>query len=83
MSGSLEAQRYFSKPPVVHLGVAAFVDGARVSHRLSSAIGDPVQVDAGAGFRLRFPGRDMTLRIDYARGLRDAANAVTVGFGVF
>lgn len=94
-SGTLEAQRWFQglpgRPavPGVRWGIAAFVDAARTSHRLSdagsddAADGDPLQIDAGAGFRLRFPGRDLVLRVDYARGLRDAAHAVTVGFEAF
>jgi hypothetical protein len=94
-SGTLEAQRWFQglpgRPavPGVRWGIAAFVDAARTSYRLSdagsddAADGDPLQIDAGAGFRLRVPGRDLVLRVDYARGLRDTANAVTVGFEAF
>jgi hypothetical protein len=40
-------------------------------------------VDAGAGVRFRLPSRGETLRIDYAHGLRDGANAVSVGWQVW
>jgi len=37
-------------------------------------------VDAGAGLRIRIPGISSSLRIDYARGLRDGAHAWTIGW---
>jgi hypothetical protein len=89
-SGTIEAQRWFpglpGRPavPAVRWGLAAFVDAARTSRRLSNtaAVGDSDrQVDAGTGLRLRL--RDAVLRVDYAYGLRDSANAVTVAFEVF
>jgi hypothetical protein len=89
-SGTIEAQRWFrglpGRPavPAVRWGLATFVDAARTSRRLSNRVADADsnrQVDAGAGFRLRL--RDAVLRADYAYGLRDGANAVTVAFEVF
>ncbi len=87
VSGTLEAQRWFrglpgrASVPLVRWGIAGFVDSARTSRRLSTGSGDPLQIDAGTGFRLGL--RDLVLRVDVAHGLRDGANAVTVGFEVF
>ncbi len=87
VSGTLEAQRWFSglpgraSLPLVRWGIAGFVDTARTSRRLSTGSGEPLQIDAGAGFRLGL--RDVVLRVDFAHGLRDDADAVTVAFEVF
>jgi hypothetical protein len=67
---------------MMRIGVAGFLDVAHASRRLPLATGDPLQADAGAGFRVRVPGREGTLRIDYARGLRDGASAVTLGWTI-
>ena len=37
-------------------------------------------VDAGVGVRIRLPGQRSILRVDYGRGLRDSANALTIGW---
>jgi hypothetical protein len=37
-------------------------------------------VDVGGGLRVHVPGIERLLRIDVAHGLRDGANAVTVGW---
>jgi hypothetical protein len=37
-------------------------------------------IDAGVGMRVRLPGRDDVLRVDYGHGLRDGANAISVGW---
>ena len=74
-----EAQHWFEKPLLVRIGVAAFTDVARVWRPFSST-GDPFQVDVGLGLRLRVPGRQGTLRIDYGRGIRDGADALTFGW---
>jgi hypothetical protein len=68
-----EAQRWLARPSLVRLAIAGFVDAASASRG---------EVDAGVGVRLRVPGRDGVLRVDYARGLRDGANALTVGWMV-
>ena len=77
--GSAEIQRWFDRPWLAHVGIAGFVDGARATRR---AAGDmsPIQVDVGAGIRLRIPGVAGALRIDGGRGLRDGANALTLGW---
>ena len=74
-----EAQHWFEKPLLVRIGVAAFTDVARVWRPLSST-GDPFQVDVGLGLRLRVPGRQGILRVDYGRGIRDGADALTFGW---
>jgi len=85
--GTVEAQHWLSRPTLARVGLAVFADGASAS--------GPLQVDAGVGIRLRAaslfrPGeggagltRGATLRIDYAHGLRDGADAVSVGWQVW
>lgn len=76
--GSAEAQRWIETRWPVRVGVAAFTDVARASDR---AMGAPTtQIDVGSGLRLRLPGMSHTLRVDVAHGLRDGANALTVGW---
>jgi len=74
-----EAQHWSGKPLLVRIGVAAFTDVARVWRPLSST-GDPFQIDVGLGLRLRVPGRQGILRVDYGRGIRDGADALTFGW---
>jgi hypothetical protein len=76
---SLEGQRWLARPSLIRAGIAVFADLAGASHRLRSAEG-PLQLDAGVGLRLRLPGRDKTLRVDYGRGIANGANALTVGW---
>jgi hypothetical protein len=64
------------------VGIAAFADAAAVQHRLGEGAGSAWFVDAGAGLRLRAAWLPGIIRVDYAHGLRDAANAVSVGFDV-
>jgi len=83
--GTVEAQHWLSRPALARIGLAAFADGASAS--------GPLQVDAGVGVRLRAAAllrqgdggqtRGGTLRIDYAHGLRDGADAVSVGWQVW
>jgi hypothetical protein len=74
-----ESQRWFSGLGLTRLAVAAFADVASASHRLEGA--DAVaHVDAGIGIRLRLPGAgNGVLRADYARGLLDGRQRVSVG----
>jgi outer membrane translocation and assembly module TamA len=74
-----EAQHLFETPLLVRIGLAAFTDIARVWRPLSST-GDPLQVDVGLGLRLRVPGRQGLLRVDYGRGIGDGRNALTFGW---
>jgi outer membrane translocation and assembly module TamA len=77
--GNAEAQHWFEKPLLVRIGLAAFADVARV-WRLLSSTGNPFQVDVGLGLRLRVPGRQGILRVDYGRGIRDGRDALTFGW---
>jgi predicted double-glycine peptidase len=77
--GSAELQRWLEPLPLVRIGIAGFTDVARASRQLSSGE-TPVQVDAGIGLRLKIPGTPGLLRADVARGLRDGANALTLGW---
>ena len=77
---SLETRRWFERPTLVRWGVAGFLDAAYASERLEFAVGKPLQVDAGAGLRLKVPGHDGTLRVDFRRGLREARNGLTFGW---
>jgi predicted double-glycine peptidase len=60
------------------LGVAAFVDTARVTRRLYS--GDRDDVDVGGGLRVGLPGGRGSVRVDYGRGLIHEDNKFSFGF---
>ena len=77
--GSAEVQRWLPRPSIVRLGIAGFADLARAS-RQAAAGATPVQMDIGAGLRIKIPGTPGVLRGDFARGLRDGANALTFGW---
>lgn len=79
-TASAEVIRWLAQPSLPRVGAAGFVDASGAWRRLPGARGQSFQIDAGVGLRLRLPGRDATLRVDYGRGLRDGANAVTVGW---
>jgi hypothetical protein len=78
-SATLEGQRWFERPALVRLGVAAFADVA-IAKRAASDRGGSSNVDVGAGVRMRLPGSDRVIRIDLAHGLSDHANALTFGW---
>lgn len=80
LSLNAEGQRWFERPALLRVAAAAFVDAASAADRLPGTGGRASQVGVGAGVRLRLPGGEGTLRVDYARGLRDGADAVTVGW---
>jgi outer membrane translocation and assembly module TamA len=77
--GSAEVQRWLEPLPLVRLGIAGFTDVARASRQMSAGA-TPVQVDAGFGLRIKIPGTPGVLRADVARGIRDGANALTIGW---
>lgn len=77
--GNAEAQRWFDTPWPARFGVALFADLARASDR--STAGAVTQLDLGAGLRLHLPGVNKALRVDVAHGIRDGANALTIGWG--
>ena len=77
--GSVEAARWLALPSPLRIAVAGFADAARADRRASTD-GNLFQIDAGAGLRIKVPGAVGVLRIDAARGLRDGANGVSVGW---
>jgi len=73
-----ESTRWLAAPRLIRLGLAAFADAAEASRRLQD--GSVMHVDAGAGVRLRLPGTGTRMvRADYAVGLRDGQQRVSVG----
>ena len=78
-TATVEGQRWFERPALVHVGVAAFADLATAT-RSASARGGSSNVDVGGGVRVRLPGSARVIRIDLAHGLSDHANALTVGW---
>jgi len=76
-AASGETTRWFDRPSPARIGLAVFADVAEARRSLSPTA---AQVDVGAGLRVRIPGVGRTLRVDVAHGLRDGANAVTVGW---
>jgi hypothetical protein len=81
LHATTEAQHWF-RTSLVRVGAAAFIDAASAAERLNAPVGRAFQLDAGAGLRLRLPGAASTLRVDYAHGLRDGADAWTVGWQI-
>lgn len=77
--GGVEVQRWMARPSIVRLGIAGFADIARASRQAAEGR-TPVQVDLGAGLRIKIPGTPGVLRADVAHGLRDGANALTFGW---
>ena len=74
-----ESTRWLAVPRLVRLGLAAFADAATASHRLDAG-GTLMHVDVGAGVRLRLPGAGSGMvRADYAVGVRDGQQRVSVG----
>lgn len=60
------------------LGIAVFLDTARVSRRLYP--GDRGDVDLGTGLRVGLPGGRGSVRMDYGRGVLHEANRLSFGF---
>jgi len=75
-----EAQRWIRSATPITFGTAAFADLARAAGRQSPAATSVTQVDIGGGFRIRIPAAAGVLRVDIAHGLRDGADALTIGW---
>ena len=73
-----EVQYWWKGPVLSRIGASAFVDSVRtMARRSGGAVGD---VDVGGGVSLTSllaPGR---IRLDYAHGLRDGADALTIRY---
>lgn len=76
---SAETQQWLARPVLPRIGVAGFVDAARIARQSGNAT-SVIQVDIGAGLRVRIPGTNETFRVDVARGIRDGATALTAGW---
>jgi outer membrane translocation and assembly module TamA len=76
---NVEAQRWFDRPLLPRLGLAGFVDAARATRGVATS-SSAIHVDVGGGLRIRIPGAEGVLRVDVAHGVRDGANALTVGW---
>ena len=63
----------------IRVAPAVFVDAARAYRGLDGAA-QPWHTDVGAGLRLAVPGSGV-FRIDFAHGLRDGRDALSVGWG--
>jgi hypothetical protein len=59
---------------------AVFVDTANVWNGLGGLETSPFQMDAGAGLRFRLPEDTGSVRLDFARGLRDGQSAFSVAW---
>ncbi len=77
--GTLEYARPVGHTLAGAISIAAFVDAARAWQRLTPGR-SPLFIDAGAGVRVRIPGRAETIRLDLARGLRGGDVALSVGW---
>jgi hypothetical protein len=77
--GSADAVRWLPRPQLARVGIAAFADLARSTESVAGKA-DATHLDIGGGLRLRWPGAGRVLRIDVAHGLRDGANALTIGW---
>ncbi|HWP99896.1 MAG TPA: hypothetical protein VNK92_05460, partial [Vicinamibacterales bacterium] len=73
-------RRLWRRGPLV-ISAAAFVDTAVVRRRLAGG-GSLWLADAGGGLRLGAPWLPGRLRLDAARGLRDDAFAISVGWSI-
>ena len=80
MDTHAETERWIASASPVRVGFAAFADVACASRRQAPATGSLTQIDVGGGLRLRIPGAAGTLRVDVAHGMRDGADALTVGW---
>jgi hypothetical protein len=78
--GSIEGQHWLrpSAHGLLRVAPAAFLDVARASRGLATT-DTRTHYDAGAGLRISLLGAGV-LRIDAARGLRDGAMALSVGW---
>jgi hypothetical protein len=77
---TVEADRWFERPFLPRVGVAAFADLARATRTAPVESTAPLRVDVGGGLRMKVPGWQRVLRVDVAHGLSDGHNAITVGW---
>ncbi|MDP2584059.1 MAG: C39 family peptidase [Candidatus Palauibacterales bacterium] len=78
--GGAELDAWTDAPAPLALGAAGFVDVARAWHRPGDGGASPLEVDVGAGLRVALPGTGSRLRVDFAHGLHDGDNVLSVGW---
>jgi hypothetical protein len=80
--GGVEFQEWFAAKGPARWGVALFADVARSWQPVPGTPAGPAELDVGAGLRLHLLGEAGQLRVDAARGLRDGAFALSVGWNL-
>lgn len=81
--GTVEYRRRLVRLGPIGLGAAVFTDAARIGQPTpvtDAALDSELEVDAGAGLRLRLPGQPGLLRLDLAHGLLDGATSISAGW---
>ena len=78
VQASVEGRRWWRAAGPVRAAAAAFADAARTARRW----GRPplLDIDTGIGGRLAIDGMPGVFRVDLAKGLRDGATAVSLGY---
>jgi hypothetical protein len=77
--GGVEARTWLATKGFLRMGLALFADLGKAWSTLSNEASD-LQVDVGAGLRLKPIGDRRTLRIDAAWGVRDGEFAISAGW---
>jgi hypothetical protein len=78
LNTSIEGRRWWNAVGPVRAAAAAFTDLHRTARRWNGA---PLfDVDAGIGVRFDVAGMPGVVRVDVAKGLRDGAQAISVGY---
>jgi predicted double-glycine peptidase len=78
LQASIEGRRWWNAVGPVRAAAAAFTDVHRTARRWNGA---PLfDVDAGIGVRFDVAGTPGVVRVDVAKGLRDGATAISVGY---
>ena len=78
--GGIEFQEWFAVKGPARWGVALFADVARAWQAGPDVTSGSAELDVGAGLRLQLLGEAGQLRVDAARGLRDGAFALSIGW---
>ncbi|MBI2185509.1 MAG: hypothetical protein HYU37_00125 [Acidobacteria bacterium] len=78
LHATAEGRRWWRVRGPIRAAVAAFADAARTGRRWTGAA--LTDLDAGIGARLALDGMPGLFRIDLAKGLRDGATVISVGY---
>lgn len=79
--GSINAEQLLTVTKFGRVSVAEFIDTGRAWQRMPGLpSSSPFHVDIGLGLRLAGSKAGGTVRLDYARGLRDGRNHVSAGW---